>query len=75
MVDAPARQEAGRGAAASGEPGQWRPEARTRYREGEWLRNERFAQRVGTSDTKANEWVPTTPSLQFREGSGPARAL
>src|SRR5918993_3551668 len=44
--------------AASGEPGQWRVEARTRYRAGEWLRNDRFAQRVGTSDTKPNEWVP-----------------
>ena len=60
---------------ASGEPGQWRVEARTRYREGEWLRDERFAQRVGTSDAKGNEWLPTNSRLKFREGSGPERAL
>jgi hypothetical protein len=60
---------------ASDEPGQWRPEARTPYREGAWLRNDRFAQRVGTSDTKANEWMPATSQLRFRDGSGPERAL
>jgi hypothetical protein len=60
---------------ATGEPGRWRAEARTAYTRAPWLEEDRFAQRVGTSDVSGAELVPEQSPLQRIEDDAAPRAL
>jgi hypothetical protein len=50
------------------EPGHWRLESRTPYRKPKWATDQRFAQRMGTSDSFGGELMPSDSALQLRDG-------
>ncbi|KGQ18916.1 TonB family protein [Lysobacter dokdonensis DS-58] len=53
----------------TGEPGNWRMEARTQYVEAPWLVEKRLAQRVGTSDVSGSELLQPHSPLKLRDGA------
>lgn len=51
-------------------PGNWRQESRTPYRAPAWLGpEERFVQRMGTSDAVGGELMPAASPLRWRDGA------
>lgn len=59
----------------SGEPGNWRMEARTEYVQAPWLRASRLAQRVGTSDVNGSGMIEQKAPLELLHDDAAPRAL